>query len=186
MNSPSKTKFGLLILIISLSFCIITNIFQYEASLVNNDLDKNINISSNLTYNQIINSKTKSLPGKLYKDTEFNNSIIEWRAKISAHYTQITGIKFCIIDESHQNVDISEPCDLFWTFSDDLKDADIISVNPDWDGLWVPCILNYYNVQFDKKTNYYNDIYTVKGTVNGLDCALGNQCVPDIDIISIY
>ena len=53
------------------------------------------------------------------------------------------------------------------------------------DGNWVKYILNYYNVPFDENSDYFNDIYTVKGVVNGIDCAPSDKCSPDIEIISI-
>jgi hypothetical protein len=120
-----------------------------------------------------------------YFKTEQEGKNIEWKAKISKYYSQITGIKFCIVDDEHKSVDVSKSCDMFWSFADELMRADDLSVNPGWDGKWVKYILNYYNVPFDENSDYYNDIYTVKGIVNGIDCAPSDKCSPDIEIISI-
>ena len=43
------------------------------------------------------------VPG--YFNTEKKGKEIEWQAKISDYYSQITGIKFCVIDDEHQNVE---------------------------------------------------------------------------------
>jgi len=140
---------------------------------------------SNLTYNQVLNSKIEPERSPTLHDSKLDGNIIEWKAKISSYYSQITGIKFCVIDDDHKNIDIDKPCDWFWAFNEVLMDANNIEVNPIWDGLWVNYILNYYKVPFDKNMRFYNDVYTIKGTVNGIDCGVGNKCVPNIDIISI-
>jgi hypothetical protein len=137
-----------------------------------------------LDYNKVINSKIGDPKDDYYKSIYYGR-LIEWQGKISAYYSQITGIKFCVIDKDHQNVDINKPCDWFWAFSPYLIGADDTESNPGWDGKWVNYILNYYKVPFDENSYFYNDTYTIKGVVNGTDCVSKDQCVPDIDIISI-
>lgn len=141
--------------------------------------------NQNLNYNQIQNSKIETAFKDGYYQSTYKNAVIEWRGKISAYYSQITGIKFCIIDDDHQEVDINNPCDWFWAFADELIGADDLTKNPNWDGKWVNYILNYYEVPFDKNGLFYNDVYTIRGKINGIDCAIGNKCVPDIEIINI-
>ena len=140
---------------------------------------------SNLTYNQVLNSKTEPTNTPDYYKSKYESEVIKWQAKISAYYSQITGIKFCVVDNDHQNIDIDKPCDLFWAFSDDVMDADNTEVNPDWDGQWVDYILNYYKVPFDKNDDFYDKIYTIIGRVNGIDCAMSERCSLDIEIIDI-
>lgn len=140
---------------------------------------------SNLTYNQVLNSKIEPARSPELYDSRSDGRVIEWNAKISSYYSQITGIKFCIIDNNHQNVDIDKPCDWFWAFSGDVANADNTDLNPGWDGSWVKYILNYYKVPFNKDKRFYNDVYTVKGVVNGFDCGVDDKCIPNIDIISI-
>lgn len=70
------------------------------------------NIVSDLTYNQVINSKIEPEKSPELYNSKFDGSVIEWKAKISSYYSQITGIKFCIIDSDHQNIDIDQPCEL--------------------------------------------------------------------------
>lgn len=137
-----------------------------------------------LTYDDIINSKIEETESYSYYESKYEGKKIQWRGKISAYYSQITGIKFCIIDDNHTEVDINKPCDWFWASSKETKNADITSINPNWDGLWVNYILNYYKVDFNKNSNFYNDIYTIKGIINGIDCS-GDRCIPDIEIINI-
>lgn len=141
--------------------------------------------NKNLTYNDVINSKIETIDNKDYYQSSLKDSLISWQGKISAYYSQITGIKFCIIDDYHQEVDINNPCDWFWAFADELIGADDLTKNPNWDGKWVNYILNYYEVPFDKNGLFYNDVYTIRGKINGIDCAIGNKCVPDIEIINI-
>lgn len=138
-----------------------------------------------LTYNQVLNSRIIDSEKNNYYKSLYNNQIIKWQGKISKEYTQITGIKFCVIDKEHQDVDIKKPCDLFWTLSEPTKDADDINTNPSWDGNWVDYILNYYKVPFNKNSDFYNDIYTITGQINGIDCAFADRCAPDIETISI-
>ncbi|MFA5644472.1 MAG: hypothetical protein WC928_03035 [Patescibacteria group bacterium] len=135
-------------------------------------------------YNQVLNSMLDNEKNGFYKSA-YDGQTVKWQAKISAYYSQITGIKFCVIDKEHQTINVNNPCDWFWAFSDELMDSDDTKNNPDWDGLWVNYILNYYEVPFNKNTNFYNDIYTIEGVINGIDCASKDQCVPNINIINI-
>lgn len=142
-------------------------------------------IPSNLTYDKVVNSKLEQTnTPEIYK-SKYDGEIIRWQGKISAYHSQITGIKFCVIDEEHQNVDIDKPCDWFWAFSDDVMNADNLEVNPNWDGYWVNYILRYYKVPFNEKDYFYNDIYTLEGRINRIDCGVDNKCVPNIDILGI-
>jgi len=138
-----------------------------------------------LTYNHVLNSRIVDSEKNNYYKSLYNNQIIEWQGKISKGYTQITGIKFCVIDKEHQDVDIKKPCDLFWTLSELTKDADDINTNPNWNGNWVNYILNYYKVPFNENSDFYNEIYTITGQINGIDCAFADRCAPDIEIINI-
>jgi len=140
---------------------------------------------SNTTYKQVVDSKIEPPLSTDFYDTKFNGNIIEWKAKISAYYSQITGIKFCVVDEDHQNINIDEPCDWFWASSGGVMDADNLKKNPSWDGDWVPYILNYYKVPFNENGRYYNEVYTIKGIVDGLNCGFGDKCLPLIQILSI-
>ena len=145
------------------------------------------NSITDLSYNQVLNSKREPSDTPGYDNSEYNGKVVKWRAKISANHTQITGIKFCVVDSEHQNVDIKKPCDFFWAFSGDLMDADNMAINPSWDGQWVPYILNYYKVPFDKNENYYDEIYIITGKINSLDSAPSenDKYIPDVDIINI-
>ena len=140
----------------------------------------------NISYNQVF------LPSESINRRTLEGKTIKWQAKISAYYSQLDGIKFCIVDEEHQNVDIGKKCDWFWAFSDELMGANDLSVNPNWDGRWVPYTLNYYKVPFDKDTRYYDDIYTVEGKINSVECdgdpkneSIDKYCYIDVGIINI-
>jgi len=166
--------------------CGIESIYEAEIpNIVKFVKSKSEGDNKNLTYNQLMSYGLENSDTPGYFNTEKKGKEIEWQAKISNYYSQITGIKFCVVDDEHQNVDINQPCDMFWAFADELMDADNIATNPIWDGNWVKYILNYYNVPFDENSDYFNDIYTVKGVINGIDCAPSDKCSPDIEIISI-
>ncbi len=141
--------------------------------------------NKNLTYNDVINSKIETIDNKDYYQSSLKDSLISWQGKISAYYSQITGIKFCIIDDEHPEVGINKPCNWFWAFANNFMGADDLTKNPNWDGKWVNYILNYYEVPFDKNNNFYDDVYTIQGKINGIDCGVDNKCVPDIEIINI-
>ncbi|HAB53093.1 MAG TPA: hypothetical protein DCE80_13155 [Ignavibacteriales bacterium] len=140
---------------------------------------------TNLSYNQVMGTESGKKRLNERDGTGYEGKIIKWQARISAYFSQITGIKFCVIDKDHQTKDIWEPCDWFWASSWETMDADDIKVNPSWDGHWVDYILNYYKVPFDKNAHFYDEIYTVTGKITGLDCGVYSKCVPYIDIISI-
>jgi hypothetical protein len=142
-------------------------------------------IDSPLTYKQVVDSKIEGEEDGGYYKSKHEGQTIEWQGKISAHYSQITGIKFCVVDYEHQNINIDQPCDWFWAFADELMGADDRTKNQDWDGKWVNYILNYYKVPFDKDSRFYDEIYTIQGKINGIDCGADDKCVPDIDIIKI-
>ena len=144
-------------------------------------------VPEDITYNEVVNSNSEDF------DNEYYGKIISWDACISHYYSQITGIKFCVVDDDHKNVIYDEPCDWFWAMSDDdqVMSADDIKFNPNWDGHWVPYILNHFNVSFDRKDIYYDDLYTVTGAIASFNrCPEGKSCdfigtILDVEIISI-
>lgn len=138
-----------------------------------------------LTYNQVVNSKSEQQDTPDFYKSTHDGQVIKWKAKISTYYSQITGIKFCVVDSEHQNVDINKPCDWFWATSKYVMDADDTLINPSWNGLWVNYILKYYKVPFDDSKQFYNDLYTVTGVVDGIDCGVDSKCVPNIEITTI-
>jgi len=141
--------------------------------------------SKNLSYNQVMQSRREIYKSPDLYSSGYEGQIIKWQGKISAYYSQITGIKFCVVDNDHQNINIDEPCDWFWATSVDTMNANDLSVNPKWDGKWVNYILNYYKVDFDESKRFYDDTYTIEGKLNGIDCGVDDKCLPDVEIISI-
>lgn len=140
-----------------------------------------------ISYNQVLDAAKK-------RDGSadiFKGKSIKWQAKISAYYSQISGIKFCVVDDEHQNVDISESCDWFWASSDEIMGANDLKINPSWDGRWVPYTLNYYGVTFDENDRYYDEVYTVVGKISGVGCDEPDPefpdyvCIMDVDIVEI-
>lgn len=176
-----------LIILLALSYFLFFNkdFFINNNYFVKDNLIFNNESKEKLKYNEILAHELEPTEYQSYFKTEQEGKIVEWKGKISRYYTQITGIKFCVIDEDHENVNTEEPCDFFWAYSEDLMDADNISVNPNWDGNWVRFILDYYNLPLDEEGGYLNDTYLIKGVVLGVDCAPSDRCSPDIDIINI-
>jgi hypothetical protein len=156
----------------------------YIKSFSTKGFDNKSEIKS-LSYSQVVNSKLElDKSSGIYK-SRYEGRVIGWKGKISSYYSQITGIKFCVIDQYHQNVDINKPCDWFWASSENIMNGDDIATNPSWDGKWVNYILKYYKVPFDDRKQFYNDLYTVTGIVDGIDCGVDSKCVPNIKIINI-
>lgn len=142
-------------------------------------------VGASLIYNIILKSKLGLSNGIDIYYSRFDNELIKWKAKISAYYDQLDGIKFCVVDEDHKNIDIDKPCDWFWATSGDILGANDITLNPKWDGHWVNYTLNYYKVKFNENERFYNDVYTVTGIVNHIDCGVDDKCVPNIEIVNI-
>lgn len=138
-----------------------------------------------VSYNQVVGATLKPYKAPDFFTSGYEGRTIEWRGKISTNYSQITGIKFCVIDSDHKDADIDKPCDWFWATSADIANADDTKINPSWDGKWVNYILNHYGVKFDSSKRFYDEVYTVKGKINGIDCGVDDKCVPDVEIISI-
>lgn len=150
-----------------------------------NDNQDSVEVMSDLNYNQVLSSKLESQKESGYASSAYEGKIIRWQGKISNYYSQASEIKFCIIDEDHKAVDINKPCDWFWAVPGSTIDSDGCEANPTWYCHRMDYILNYYKVPFDKNKNFYNDIYTITGKINGIDCGVDSKCIPDIEIIGI-
>ena len=202
MFFKNKFKWKIFLLVVFVIFIIwisISNLIGNQSSKVNkfNELSESSNGYKNEAIDEIVPNYNKELnysDKDINFDVSFNDvlnsdeyigDVISWQAKISSYYSQISGIKFCIVDEDHQNVDIDKPCDWFWALSDATMNADNLEINPNWDGHWVNFILNYYKVPFNEDLRFYNDIYTIKGIIYGIDCGMNDKCIPNVDIISI-
>ncbi len=130
---------------------------------------------SQLTYNEVLNFKDITIEHFGYYDSIYNGKIIQWEGQIGP-YTQISGMKLCVIDDEHQNVNAKKPCDWFWAVPNDT---------PYWNGSWVEYILKRY-VGLTSDQIIPDSTYSVIGTVAGIDCGIDyNKCIPDITIIDI-
>jgi len=138
--------------------------------------------NQSLGYNEVLNSGAVNDNSYGYYESDYKEEKIKWLGKISQYYSNINGIKFCIIDDEHKSVDATQPCDWFWAFAKELMSADDASVNPNWDGSWVDYTLNYYGA---RNEDPINQIYEVEGSINGIDCGVHGRCAVDIEIIGI-
>lgn len=167
------------VLILSLIFISLFLVAFWQFFYRQNSIDQ-----KDINFNQVIESKTNKTNIDYY-ESKYKDKKIIWTGKVSNYYTQITGIKFCIIDKEHQNVNAGNPCDWFWASSKETSNADIYSINLNWDGHWVNYILNYYQALPNNKDEIYTNTYEITGTINGIDCGVDNKCHPDIEIINI-
>lgn len=119
-----------------------------------------------LTYIQVMNSKEDSSERLDFYESDREGENVFWLGKVSHYYSQNSGIKFCVIDDDHKDIDINKPCDWFWASSNDNADASDLKID------------------FSKYKKDCDMSYWVKGKINGIDCAY-DICVPDIEIISI-
>ena len=170
----SKTSI-LIIIIFSLFLVAVWQFFYNKNTNLTSQEKQEMIISNNPTFNQVLESK----------ENEYKNIQIIWNAKISKYYSQITGIKFCVLDSDHKEIDTNKQCDWFWASSKETENADAYSMNPNWNGNWVNYILNNYQALPSNKSDIYNQIYQITGRVNGIDCGVDEKCHPDIEIINI-
>ena len=115
----------------------------------------------NLTYNQIVESKDK-----------YVGKSIVWQGSVTTELSQISGIKFWIIDKDHNDNKA-----WFWAY-----DKDTLYLPTEAEGKWVSYLLKKYtgSDEYDENTKF-----EVKGIVKELDCEVADFCVPNIELTKI-
>lgn len=130
-----------------------------------------------LTYSDVIDKGALTTE----KESIYNGREIKWQGKI-ANYSQISGVKFCIVDEEHINPDIHSACEWFWVYPEEEYDA-----RSDWDGNWVKAVFkNYSNVDYDKIISE-QDTFLITGVIDGIDDGVDwlSRPVPNIKLTKI-
>jgi len=146
---------------------------------INNQATSTNNISENkdavstpiLSYADVVNKDS------LFDKNEVDGSIktpyvgkkIQWQAKIASSLTQRDGIKFCVIDDKHQNIDSSGNCDWFWLSDKNLGTKDDPNFSDSAD--WFDYIFKTYSDINPQKINWDKDSFLVTGEIEGADGA---------------
>ncbi len=139
-------------------------------------------------FNYSVNSITYSEITRLDQGIKsYKGREIKWRGKIASKYSQIDGIKFCIIDDSHKNPDIYSECDWFWAIPKELATEKDSSYQSDWNGNLVELMFkNYSNIDYDK-INSEKDEFIITGKLDSLDTEVDyfNRVIPSIEVTKI-
>lgn len=133
-------------------FLIVLSLFIFSGCEISSD---------NLTYNQVVESKDK-----------YVGKSIVWQGSVATELSQISGIKFWIIDKDHNDNKA-----WFWAY-----DKDTSYLPTEAEGKWVSYLLKKYigSDEHDENTKF-----EVKGIVKELDCEVADFCVPNIEFIKI-
>lgn len=133
-----------------------------------------------ISYDTVVNSKPNSYIGKR----------VTWTGKIAINLSQISGIKFWIVDKQHQP-DSSKDNAWFWAIPKELATKEDPSYKEGWNGYWGEFMFkNYSKIDYDT-VDTSNDVFLVTGTVENLDCTYPNgdntieSCVPNLVIEKI-
>lgn len=120
-----------------------------------------------LNYANIVNKDSLLNENNGSIKTPYVGKIIQWQAKIAGSLTQRDGIKFCIIDDKHQNVDTNGNCDWFWLHDKNLgtKDDPNFSNSADW----FDYIFKTYSDINPQKIDWAKDTFLVTGKIEGVD-----------------
>lgn len=136
-----------------------------------NDISGNKDATSTpiLSYADVVNKNS------LFDKSEVDGSVktsyvgkkIQWQAKIASSLTRRDGIKFCIIDDKHQNVDSGSNCDWFWLYDKNLDTKD----GPNFfnSANWFDYIFRTYSNINPQKIDWDKDIFLVTGEIDGVD-----------------
>jgi len=117
--------------------------------------------NSDLTYNQVVNLKDKSIKQEII-----------WYGKVATDLSQIDGIKFWIIDKEHTNKE-----KWFWSYDEDTQ-----QLPQEASGNWVNYTLNKYVGISDHNED---TIFEIKGEVINIDCDVAEYCVPNVRLSEI-
>jgi hypothetical protein len=173
-----KIIYFIFILSLLITGCSISNTSNFSLNnKKNNQTTSTNNISENkdavstiiLSYADVVNKDS------LFDKDETDGSIktpyvgkkIQWQAKIASSLTQRDGIKFCIVDDEHQNVDSGSNCDWFWLLDKNLGTKD----DPNFfnSGDWFDYIFKTYSNISPQKIDWAKDTFLVTGEIEGVD-----------------
>ena len=168
----------LLILLLLITGCSISKTSNFALNeKINNKATSTSNISENkestststLSYADVVNKDSlfdkNEVDGSI--KTPYVGKIIQWQAKIARSLTQRDGIKFCVIDDEHQNIDSKGNCDWFWLSDKNLGTRDDPNFFNSAD--WFDYIFKTYSDINPQKIDWGKDTFLVTGEVEGVD-----------------
>jgi len=148
-----------------------------RSTLVSNiNANKMLASATVLSYTDVINENSfvqkKNSDGEMEKRSIYRGKNVRWKAKIASRYSQIDGIKFCIIDDSHQNVDTHSNCDWFWLFPNNLATENSPEALVGWDGYWPKYMFKTYSGLNPEKIDWDKDVFLISGEVEDIDLGI--------------
>ncbi|MDP3043139.1 MAG: hypothetical protein Q8N21_01940 [bacterium] len=147
--------------------------------------NKELTSASTLSYTDVINEEPLLNKNEIGGSTKnpYAGEIIQWQAKIASSLTQRDGIKFCIIDDEHQNVDSNGNCDWFWLLDKNLgtKDGPNFFNSADW----FDYIFKNYSDINPQKIDWGKDTFLITGVLEDIDLDVADRPVPNIEVIKI-
>lgn len=186
-----KRCFALIIVLVVLSGCSYNNIQNKPTLSAQNNDKEALAPTTVLSYSDVVDKKSiisKKISEYETEDTTiYKGQEVKWRGKISNKYTQIDGIKFCILDDKHVNPDVNADCDWFWATPKELATDDDPSLKPDWDGYWNKFVFKKYSDIDYNKIDYKNDVFLIIGIIDSIDTGVdyNERPIPNIEIIRI-
>jgi len=170
--------FSIIILTLLITGCSISNTSNFSLdnktnnqAISTNDISENKEATSTpiLSYADVVNKNSLFDKNKVDGSikTPYVGKKIQWQAKIASSLTQRDGIKFCIVDDKHQNIDSSSNCDWFW-----LSDKNLGTKNdPNFfnSADWFNYIFKTYSDINPQKIDWAKDIFLVTGEIEGVD-----------------
>lgn len=159
-----------------------------QESLTRNGTSKNRDTGSCvsvLSYADATNEKSfieeKKSDSEVEKRSIYQGTNVRWKGRVS-NYTQISGVKFCIIDDKHLETDLNEGCDWFWLSPANLATENDPDMQSDWNGSWIKYMFNVYSGVNPDKIDFEKDIFLVSGELEYVDFGVDyyNRPVPSI------
>lgn len=137
-------------------------------------------MKTDIKYSDLIKLNPEKLKSHL-------GSEIAWKGKIASRYSQIDGIKFCIVDDGHVNPDVHSDCEWFWAIPKELATKYDPTNKSDWTGNWNKYVFDKYSeIEYDKIISE-NDTFLVTGIIEDIDYGADglNRPVPNIVVTKI-
>jgi len=136
----------------------------------NNNIDKQASTTDKYIDD---NKKCNSTPIQSYLDVIncpllSQGVTVQWQAKIASRYSQIDGIKFCIVDDKHpkEKVDGYKDCDWFWLIPENLATEASPEYQVGWDGSWPNYMFKTYSTINPSEVDWDNDIFLITGKID--------------------
>ncbi|MBU4347254.1 hypothetical protein KJ586_00030 [Patescibacteria group bacterium] len=158
-----------------------------QSTLVNNiNANKMLASTTVLSYADVINENSfiqeKNSDGEMEKHSIYRGKNVQWMGRVANRYSQIDGIKFCIIDDKHKNADSRADCDWFWLFPVNLATENSPERQTNWDGFWPSYMFKTYSGLNPEKIDWDKDTFLIYGEIEDIDLGVDglNRPIPTI------